>query len=111
MPATFNVDALKAELELDHEDVVELIGEFRTFLEESMVELGKAFDAGELTKARSVAHSIKGSAGNLRVSEVFETSKSMQFMLDEGQEKEASDLFLTLKEQAQAFLAESENFS
>lgn len=111
MPVTFDVEALKAELELDHEDVVELIEEFRTFLAESMESLEAAIGASDYKKARSVAHSIKGSAGNLRVGKVFECAKTMQFKVDEGQEGDLPGLLPELKEHASAFLSESENFS
>jgi two-component system, sensor histidine kinase and response regulator len=111
MPVTFDVDALKSELELDHEDVVELIDEFRTFLIESMEGLDAAITAEDFTKARSIAHSIKGSSGNLRVGQVFEITKTMQFKVDEGQEQELASMLPELKKEAQAFLTESENFS
>jgi len=111
MPITFDLDALKSELELDHEDVVELIGEFRTFLIGTMAELEKAIHAKDFAKARSLAHSVKGSAGNLRVTKIFEIAKSMQFKVDEGQVQELSKMLPGLKMEAEAFLAESENFS
>lgn len=78
MPKTFDLDALKNELELDQEDVVELFDDFKSFINETMPKLKSAVESGDMTESRSLAHSIKGSAGNLRIQEVYALSKQMQ---------------------------------
>jgi len=89
MPKTFDVDALISELELDQEDIVELFDDFKEFIEETMPELKKSIESSDMGKARSQSHSIKGSAGNLRINEVYEISKRMQ---DEAENSDSSGL-------------------
>ena len=85
MPKTFDIDALKNELELDQEDVVELFDDFKSFIDETMPKLKAAVQASDMAQSRTLSHSIKGSAGNLRIQEVYALSKQMQ------ENSEASD--------------------
>jgi HPt (histidine-containing phosphotransfer) domain-containing protein len=78
MPKTFDIDALKNELELDQEDVVELFDDFKSFIEETMPKLKAVVETNDMAQSRALSHSIKGSAGNLRIQEVYALSKQMQ---------------------------------
>ena len=106
MPKTFDVEALKNELELDDEDIVELFHDFKEFINETISELKSAVESGDMTKSRALSHSIKGSAGNLRIQEVHEISKQMQDD-SEGSDVDALNSNLVKLEVAVAeFLAE-----
>jgi HPt (histidine-containing phosphotransfer) domain-containing protein len=111
MPKIFDVDALIEELELDHEDIAELLTDFREFLSDTLPKLANAVQSGDLAESRSLSHSIKGSAGNLRVSQVYETAKKMQDMADEQNLDGLKELLPQIEAETQAFLTESENFS
>jgi two-component system, sensor histidine kinase and response regulator len=84
MTKTFDIQAMISELELDREDVVELLQDFRTFLVETLPNLETAISSGDLKISRSLSHSIKGSAGNMRVNEVYQTALKMQDTADAG---------------------------
>ena len=111
MPNTFDVDAIIEELELDREDIVELLTDFREFLEGTMPKLEAALAGGDLSESRSLSHSIKGSAGNLRVNAVYITAKSMKDVADAGDLEQLKTLFIQLQGEVEAFLEESQTFS
>lgn len=107
MPTTFDIDALIKELELDKEDIVELIEDFREYLPPAIKELEDAIAQGDLQASRSAAHSIKGSAGNLRVQAVYECAKKMQDEADAGNSDALAPLLEQIKKDADAFMQES----
>lgn len=107
MPRTYNVDALIEELELDQEDIVELLTDFREFIEETVPQLEAALASDDLDQSRSLAHSIKGSAGNLRVQEVYGTSKEMQDLADAKDMAGLKALMPKLKAEVEDFMQES----
>jgi HPt (histidine-containing phosphotransfer) domain-containing protein len=74
---------------LNHEEMAKTIGLkskyvpmlLASFMEEStpmLRELKSDIDSNDFTKIASHAHSIKGSAGNLRLNEVYEMAKEME---------------------------------
>jgi HPt (histidine-containing phosphotransfer) domain-containing protein len=109
MPKTYDATALIEELELDQEDIVELLTDFREFLVETLPQLEAAINSENITDSRSIAHSVKGSAGNLRVNAVYETAKQMQDVADENDVAQLKKLWPLLKKHSDDFLAESEN--
>lgn len=111
MPITYDIDALIEELELDREDVNELLVDFREFLEETMVDLESKVNGEELVEARALAHSLKGSAGNLRVNQIYGTAKAMQDVADAGNAAELKSLMVVLKQQSIDFLEESKDLA
>lgn len=110
-PKTYNVDALIEELELDKEDIVELLGDFNDFLKSSLPELEAAINSGDIAQTRSVSHSIKGSAGNLRVQDVFEIAKQMQDAADANKAEELKDLMTKMTDASNAFFEEAKELS
>ena len=109
MPKTYDLQALVTELELDQADIVELMLEFRTFLSDTIPQLEKSISAGDLPSSRSLSHSIKGSAGNMRVQAVYQTALKMQAAADVTDWATLKTLFVQLKTESQEFLAESAN--
>jgi len=76
--STLNYDDIAAQIGLKAKHIPMLIG---IFLEESgeiMPVLKNALDVKNFAEIQSRAHSIKGSAGNLRFKEVYEMAKEME---------------------------------
>ncbi len=106
MPKTYDADALIEELELDKEDIVELMTDFKEFIIETLPQLETAIETGNCSEARSHAHSIKGSAGNLRINFVYESAKAMQDLADAADADKLKELLPELKSQVEDFLEE-----
>jgi two-component system, sensor histidine kinase and response regulator len=109
MPNTFDINALIEELELDKEDIVELMDDFKDFITTALPNLENAINSGDTGEVRSVAHSIKGSAGNLRINFVYETAKTMQDAADAGEGDKLKELLPTIKTQIEEFIEESKD--
>ncbi len=80
---------------LDYEAMANIIGLkakhmpmlLESFLEEanvSVTQIQNAIDGNDLTNLASYAHAIKGSAGNLRLNELYEMSKDMELAAKEN---------------------------
>lgn len=106
MPNTFDVDALIEELELDQEDIVELLADFKDFIEETLPQLVSAVQEQNITESRSLSHSIKGSAGNLRINKVYETAKKMQDAADAKDGETLNTLLPEIQTNVKDFLDE-----
>ena len=106
MPKTFDLDALMSELELDREDVVELFDDFKGFITETLPELKAVIEAGDFAKSRTLSHSIKGSAGNLRIQEVYALSKQMQEDSENSNQQALNDNLAKLEPAVVEFLEE-----
>jgi len=79
-----------------------------SFLEESEANLSKMFAAiktGEFKTIEETAHSIKGSAGNLRFNEVAEMAKAMEFAAKASDMGFAYEEYYAAIEQAIATIA------
>ncbi len=71
-------DVMASEIGLKPKHIPMLIG---SFLDESgsiMNPLGEAINNKDMSAIRSHAHSIKGSAGNLKFHEIYEMAKEME---------------------------------
>lgn len=110
MPETFDIDALKNELELDQEDVVELFDDFKGFIKEAMPKLKAVIESSDMAQSRTLSHSIKGSAGNLRIQEVYAISKQMQENAEASDEESLRANLIKLESAVAEFLEELSNF-
>jgi len=106
MSKSFNTELLKSELELDHEDIMELLQDFRKFIEEAMLKLKAAVAVEDMAASRSLVHSIKGSSGNLRITGVYTISRQMQEDIDLGKSDTLKNSFEKLNQAVQEFLVE-----
>ena len=59
--------------------------------------LNEMIEKGELEDAARLAHSIKGGAGNLEASDVFESSSMVELALMEGRIEDVPELILGLE--------------
>ncbi len=81
------------------------IAEFFIDLAEEMVEkIDVSIKSGDLDMVSKVAHSLKGSAGNLSAKPVFETSLNLERAANEGDADQCQELFTALEAQVPALL-------
>jgi HPt (histidine-containing phosphotransfer) domain-containing protein len=106
MAKTYDINALIEELELDKEDIVELMDDFKDFIKDTVPQLEEAINSNNCAEARSHAHSIKGSAGNLRINFIYETAKVMQDLADAEDSNRLKELLPELKIQIEEFVEE-----
>ncbi len=84
--SVLNFDEMAAAIGLKPKHIPMLIG---SFLEESaniINALELAIDSNDFTAMKTNAHSIKGSAGNLRFTEIYEMSKEMELSASDSNE-------------------------
>ncbi len=90
---------------LNHEEMAASIGLkakhvpmlIASFMEESVSildELKNSISAKDFSKIKSNAHAIKGSAGNLRLNEVYEMAKEMEFAAADSKDDFEYDSYL-----------------
>lgn len=70
-----NFKKLASDLGLEEEDYVELIELFVDVGMSDFNRLQSALEEGDAEKAAKAAHSIKGAAGNLGLTDIYETAK------------------------------------
>lgn len=66
------------ELGIPEELLIELISEFIKQADETLPQLRSWIDAQDWDGAAKSAHFIKGSAGNLRITDLYEIAKAME---------------------------------
>ena len=78
-----------AELTYLSEDVYdELLGILLLQAEEKITELKAAAEKDDFPSIAKIAHSLKGSSGNLRVNTIYEPAKSMELIARENPDKQ-----------------------
>lgn len=83
----YAMDNVALELELPQEFLKELLDTFFDTVVNEIVELQKAVEFQDYKQIYEIAHSIKGSAGNLRITEVFEKAKEIEQNAKENNDK------------------------
>lgn len=73
-------DKLAAQLGFKRSDIDMLIGIFRKNAESSLKEMYTMIRQNNMQGIADAAHAIKGSAGNLKLNEIFELSKNIEIM-------------------------------
>jgi len=76
--STLNFDEMAAQIGLKEKHIPILIGSFLGEAGEIMPALKDAIDTKNFIEIQSKAHSIKGSAGNLRFIEIYEMTKEIE---------------------------------
>jgi HPt (histidine-containing phosphotransfer) domain-containing protein len=78
-----------AELTYLSEEVYdELLGILLLQAEEKITELKAAAEKDDFSSIAKIAHSLKGSSGNLRVNTIYEPAKSMELIARENPDKQ-----------------------
>jgi len=92
-----NIKKMADELKLQEEEYVELVKLFVETSRNDIERLVAAISNHEGEKAAQAAHSIKGAAVNLELTEVSETAKKLEMKAREGNLEGASSDILLLK--------------
>ena len=79
-----DIKKLAEDLGLEEEEYRELVELFIDRGRSDLDELQTALGAGDAEKAASVAHSIKGAAGNLGFMEIYEEAREIESQALEG---------------------------
>lgn len=108
MGKAFDVETLTEVLGLEREDIVELLNDFREYLGGMLPDLEKAVAASDFAAIRSLTHALKGSSGNLRISDIYEVAKKMQDASETKQAAVLKSLMSEMKHQGERFMAESQ---
>ena len=111
MPKSFDEESLKRELELTHDDVVELISDFRNYLVPALETIEKSMASGDFKTCRTAAHTLKGSAGNLRINAIHVSAKAVQEAADAANAARLKELLEQIKKEVAEFMQETANFS
>ncbi|RUM65823.1 MAG: hypothetical protein DSZ05_05425 [Sulfurospirillum sp.] len=73
-----DIAQLAQKMDMDTEDAQLLMEMFMQSANDNMQKLYKAIEAGDFDTIRTEAHSIKGSAANLTLQEIYETAKEIE---------------------------------
>ena len=76
--SSLNFDEMAASIGLKAKHIPMLVGSFLDESNSIMNSLQDAVDANDFEAIKSHAHSIKGSAGNLKFNEVYEMAREME---------------------------------
>ena len=91
------IDNVKDEFKFDDDIVNELLHDFFENTKIQLKELEQAIKENNFEQVTQIAHSIKGAAGNLRMNDIFELSKKLEFMGRDNNLNEALQSFEDLK--------------
>jgi HPt (histidine-containing phosphotransfer) domain-containing protein len=94
-----NVEELAENLGLEEEEFLELIDLFIETSMSDLKDLQSAIESGKAENAVKAAHSIKGAAANLGLSEISEVAKKIEENACNGQLEGATKYALELQEQ------------
>ena len=83
--ANLNHEEMASAIGLKPKHIPMLVGSFIDESSTIMQNLKTAIDSSDYTNIKMHAHSIKGSAGNLKFSEVYEMAKEMELSAMESQ--------------------------
>lgn len=102
-----SIDTIAAEHDLDREDVIELLEDFLHYTEtQDLVALQEALAIGDHEVMRDRAHSIKGAALNLKLSDIAECAKKIENACRTGNLDGVSELMEALVAHVNALPAE-----
>ncbi len=80
---------ITAELGIDEEAYAELFRDFIAQTEKKIKKLGQTIAADNFGEMAKIAHEIKGSSGNLRITEMQGIAKSIEMAAKAGRNKQA----------------------
>lgn len=89
--SNLNFEEMASAIGLKPKHIPVLIMSFTEESKKILVELRKAIDEKNYEEIRHHAHSIKGSAGNLKFDELYEMAKSMEFAAKDQDDSFAYD--------------------
>jgi len=90
-------DLIKADLGIEREDSEGLLVDFGNDLMNQIEDLTTSIINNDCDSASKVAHSIKGSAGNLRINKIYELAKEIEEMVKQSDLTSAQRLITEIK--------------
>jgi HPt (histidine-containing phosphotransfer) domain-containing protein len=97
-----DIKALSESIGVDPDTYLELLNMFYERTMEDMEAIEKAIHEGVSEQAAGGAHSIKGSAGNLAIDDIFELAKEMEEKARKNMLGEIPPLMLPLRDKLRA---------
>lgn len=93
-----NRDELATELGFKRSDIDMLINIFKKNAKSSLEQMHIKMNQNDMQGVADAAHAIKGSAGNLKLNEIFELSKNIEMMANATQNEACELYYMQLKE-------------
>ena len=100
----YDAEAVASELRIRPEILKKLLGSFSNTLADKISQLDMLIPVNDVEKIRAIMHEVKGTAGNLRLTKVYETADVMHVAV---KEEEAQNKILNYFEE---FKGESNQF-
>lgn len=100
----YDLNAVSQELHVRPEILSKLLKSFSTTLTQKIAQLDDAFPKNDIVLIRAIMHEVKGTAGNLRLKDVYATADAMHLAV------KASEPAEKVKPLFDAFRAESYKF-
>lgn len=100
-----NAEKLLEQLDGDQDFFVEMLTEFVEVTGPQLQGLDEAVAAGNHTEVRSLAHSIKGAAGNLCMEKMAEDARVLEFMGRDGNLTGAEEVLGKIKDEFERLTA------
>lgn len=82
----------------DEEFLLELLNDLNEMVEESIPQLKQALDDSDFQTTKEIAHSLKGSSGNLGLNIMYETTMNLEKSADEEDKDSAIKYLSSLEE-------------
>ncbi len=99
-----DIDKVSQELRVRPEILKRLIISFSKSLTEKILNLKQALDLNDVTKARALLHELKGTSGNLRVTDVYQAVDVLHVAVKTSESPEKiHDYFIALQRCCQEF--------
>lgn len=89
------IELTRVNLGIDKNDTLELLEDFFTEITTSLKELKEKIKENDYESICKISHSIKGSAGNLRINEIYELAKEIE---DMGKKKNLENVNVKFKD-------------
>jgi len=87
----------------DFERYITILSEFSQYAEPMPSQLKELIRQNNLTEARAIAHSLKGSAGNLAAIDLYNASQSLEKAIDARDVDQIDDLLIQIEERFSEF--------
>lgn len=104
-PSIWNKEEILRQLSGDETFLKELLGDLKILIDETVPALEEALKKGDISKAGSLSHTLKGSAGNLSAQEVYLLSRDLELECKSGGAA-AAGKFAPLKASCERLLGE-----
>lgn len=107
---TYDTVAVSQELHVRPEILTKLLKSFSNTLAQKIAQLDEFMQKNDIVQIRAIMHEVKGTSGNLRLKQVYETADAMHVAVKAGDTPEkVTALFATFKKVAILFIDHFKN--